>query len=68
MALVSNLRKFQNFTTHKCGSEVPGMILVSDLKGIVRLDRSKDKFVHVSTCTNYDLNALTPIVWKLCRW
>jgi hypothetical protein len=25
-------------------------------------------YVHVSTCTNYDLNALTPVVWKMWRW
>jgi len=24
--------------------------------------------VHVSTCTDYDLNALVPVVWKLWRW
>jgi len=25
-------------------------------------------FLHVSACTIYDLNALTPVVWKLWRW
>jgi hypothetical protein len=25
-------------------------------------------FMHVSACTIYDLNALTPVVWKLWRW
>jgi hypothetical protein len=24
--------------------------------------------VHVSTCTSYDFNTLTPVVWKLWRW
>jgi len=24
--------------------------------------------VHVSTCTSYYLNALTPVVWKLWLW
>jgi len=32
----------------------------------MRLDRSKDMSVHVSTCTSYDSNILTPVVWKLC--
>jgi len=30
-----------------CDYEVPGMILLRDLKGAVRLDRSKDMSVHV---------------------
>jgi len=34
----------------------------------MRLDRGKDVFVHVSTCINYDLNALTQVMWKLWRW
>jgi len=41
------------------------MILSRDLKGAVRLDRSKDMSVHVLTCNNYDFNALTPVAWKL---
>jgi len=52
--------------TH-CGYEVPIMILLRDLKGTVRLDRSKYISVHVSTCTKYDFNTLTPVVWKLWR-
>jgi len=24
--------------------------------------------VHVSTCTCYDLNALTPVMWELWHW
>jgi len=43
------------------------MILQRDLKGTVRLDRSKDTSVSVSTCTTYDLNALTPVVYMLWR-
>jgi len=31
-----------------CGYEVTGMILLRDLKGTMRLDRSKDMSVHVS--------------------
>jgi len=31
----------------------------------MKLECSKDIFVHVSACTNYDLNTLTPITWKL---
>jgi len=30
----------------------------------MRLDRSKDMFVHVSTCIIYGFNVLTPVVWK----
>jgi len=30
--------------------------------------RSEDMFVHVSTCTTYDFDALTPVVWKLWLW
>jgi hypothetical protein len=56
----------QNTYIHKwCGYEVPGMILFLDLKGATRLDPSKHVSVHVSTCTSYDFNALTPIAWKL---
>jgi hypothetical protein len=43
------------------------MILLRDLKGDMRLDRSKDMAMHASTCTSYDLNALTPFVCKLWR-
>jgi hypothetical protein len=32
--------------------EVPGMTLLRDLKGAMRLDLSKDMSVHVSTCTS----------------
>jgi len=48
-----------------CGYEVPGMVLLHDLKGAMQLDCSKDVFVHVSTYTISDFNALTPVVWKL---
>jgi len=41
------------------------MILLNDTTGIMPLDRSKNMFVYVSTCTIYDLNALTPVVWTL---
>jgi hypothetical protein len=37
------------------------------VKGPMRLDRSKDMSAHVSSCNNYNLNALTPAVWKLWR-
>jgi len=42
------------------------MILLHDLKGAMQLDFSKGMFVHVSTCTSYDINRLTLVVWKLC--
>jgi hypothetical protein len=45
--------------------EVPGVILLSNLKGAMKRDPSEDVSVHVSTCTSYDFNALTPVVWKL---
>jgi hypothetical protein len=32
------------------------------LKGAMRLDHSKDMFVHVPTCTSSDFNPLTPVV------
>jgi hypothetical protein len=35
------------------------MTLLFSLKGAMRLDRSKDVSVHVSTCTGYDFNPLT---------
>jgi hypothetical protein len=41
------------------------MILLRDLKGAVRLGRSKDVSVHVSTCTSYNFKALTQVMWKL---
>jgi len=43
------------------------MILLRDLKGAMRLDCSMVMYVRVSTCTSYDFNALTPVVWKLWR-
>jgi len=30
--------------------------------------RSKDMSVHVSTCTSYNFDILTPVMWKLWRW
>jgi hypothetical protein len=48
-----------------CGYEVTGMILLRDLEGAMRHDRSNDKSVRVSTRTNYDLNALTPVVGEV---
>jgi len=39
------------------------MILLRDVKGVMQLGRSKYTPVHVSTCTNYDFNILTPVVW-----
>jgi hypothetical protein len=42
------------------------MILLSYLKGVLWLDCSKGRSVHVSACIIYDFNALTPIVRKLC--
>jgi hypothetical protein len=50
-----------------CDYEVHGTVLLSDFMGAMRLDRSKDMSMHVSTCTCYDLNALTFVVWKLRR-
>jgi len=47
------------------GREVVGMTLLRDLKGAMRLHHSKDMSVHVSTCTSYDFNTLTPVVSKL---
>jgi hypothetical protein len=51
-----------------CDYDVPGMILLLDLKGAMRLDHSEDMSVRVSPCTDYDLNALTPVMWKLCPY
>jgi hypothetical protein len=51
-----------------CSYEVPGMIILHDLKGAIWLDCSKDTSVHVSTCTCYDFKALTSVVWKMWHW
>jgi len=32
----------------------------------MRHDSGKDMSLRVSAYTSYDLNALTPVVWKLC--
>jgi len=54
-----------------CFTKVQGVamkfpiILLHDLKGAMRLHRSIDMSVHVSICTTYDFNSLTPVVWKL---
>jgi len=50
------------------GYDVHGIILFRDLKRAKRLDRNINTSVHVSTCTRYDFNALTSIMWKLWRW
>jgi hypothetical protein len=47
------------------GYEDPGVILLHGSKELMQLGCSKDMFVHLSTSTNYDFNALTPAVWKL---
>jgi hypothetical protein len=44
----------------RCDCEVAGMVLMRDLKRDIRLRRSKDMSVHVSTCTSYDFNVLMP--------
>jgi hypothetical protein len=46
------------------GYEVPGLILLRDLKGAMRLHRSKGMSVHISTCLSHGFNALTPAVYK----
>jgi len=51
-----------------CGYEVLRMILLHDLNGAMCLDCSKDIPVHVLTCTTYDFNTLTTVVWKLWSW
>jgi hypothetical protein len=51
-----------------CGYGVSEMNLLRELKGPMRLDHSNDMSAHVSTCTSYDLNAVTPVVCKLWRW
>jgi len=50
-----------------CGYEVPGMFLLRDSQGAMRLGRYKDMSIHVSTWTSYGFNTLTPVVWKLWR-
>jgi hypothetical protein len=49
------------------GYEVPGMILLSDLEGIMQLDHSKDMAVHFATFASYNFNTLRPVGWKLWR-
>jgi uncharacterized metal-binding protein len=41
---------------------IPGIILLQDLRGAMRLDGSKDMSVHVSACTSYDCNTSMPVV------
>jgi hypothetical protein len=36
-----------------CGYQVPGVMLLRDVNGTMRLDRSKDMTVHVSICITY---------------
>jgi hypothetical protein len=49
----------------RCGYEVPGTNLLYNLKYVMLLDRSKDLSVYVLTCTSYDFNMLTLVLWKL---
>jgi hypothetical protein len=51
----------------KCGYDVPGIILLRDLKVAMRLNRAKGISVHVSTFTIYYLNVLVLDVCKLLR-
>jgi hypothetical protein len=44
-----------------------GMMSFLDSEGVMRLDRSKDVSVHVSTCTSYDFESLMLVMWKLWR-
>jgi hypothetical protein len=56
------------FFTHihiRCGYEVPGMILLHNVKGAMQHDHNKDTSMHVSTYTSHDFNALMPVVWNL---
>jgi len=48
-----------------CGCEVPGVILLRDINGTMRLNHSKDVSVHVSACTMYYFNVVTLFAWKL---
>jgi hypothetical protein len=41
--------------------------LRSSRNDFIALDRSEDMSVHVKAGTDYDLNALTPVVRKLWR-
>jgi len=67
---VTGVQNFLNKTEEKsknkrCDYEVPGMVLLNDLKGAMRFDRSEDMSVYVSTWINYDFNALMPFMSKL---
>jgi len=57
-----NIYKFRDT---RYGYEVPGTTLLHYLKGAMQLSRTKNRSVHVSTCTSYNFNALTPVVCKL---
>jgi len=48
-----------------CGYDVPGMVLLCDLKVAMRIDRSKDMSVYVSVCISYSSNTVTLVVWKM---
>jgi len=54
-----------SFPYTKYGYEVHGIILLRDLKGALTLERSKYMSVHVSTCTSYNFNSLSPVMWRL---
>jgi hypothetical protein len=51
-----------------CDFEVPGMVLLPYVKGTMRVGTSRDICICVSTCINYNINKLSPVVWKLWRW
>jgi hypothetical protein len=67
--LVSQKRRSSTelVTNTWCDCELPGMILLRDLQGTIRLGRSKNTAVHVSTFASYDFNTRTPVVCKLWR-
>jgi hypothetical protein len=55
-------RKNLGFCGTWCGCEVPGMILLHDLKGDVRRYHSKDIPAPASACTSYDFMTLMTVV------
>jgi len=49
-----------------CGCEVSGVILLHDLKRLIRLDRSKDMPAHVSTCKCINLSCVEVVTLIRC--
>jgi hypothetical protein len=66
-AASANLNVVAN-NIHDVAMTFPEWFYSPTWKGAMRLDHNKDMSMSISTCTSYNFNTLTPVVWKLWWW